>query len=380
MFELTPNFNKKTTDSNNDTFLNNVKNELTAPKLNVVKTTFGETLSSKYSFETFIVGKSNQFAHASSLAITEKLCVYNPLFIAGKTGLGKTHLLKAIGYRLGLENPGKKICYISTQRFIEAVIQAIRHDSRHDLHKNILAGTDILLVDDIQFLSKATSTQDEFFHIFNNLFDMGKQIVITSDRQPKEIADVSDRLISRFEWGMVADIEAPELETRVAIIKSKADNDNITLSDDVAYLIGNLVKANIRELEGSLTKIAGHAAIYNVPITVELVKKVLKNYIIEKKQIVQIDEIITTVARYYNMKISDLKGKTRKEPLARARQIIMYIAREHTHLSTSAIGQDLGNRHHTTIIHGHNQIKQVVKLDIMISKQVKELEKLLLNH
>jgi len=353
---------------------------LEAPEAKGVKTQFGEILLPKYSFEHFVVGKSNQFAHASSLAITEKHCVYNPLFITGKTGLGKTHLLKAVGYKLGSPPYNLKIGYISAQKFIEAVIQAIRHDTRHKLHDRFLNNCDVLLVDDIQFLSKATSTQDEFFHIFNNLFDASKQIVITSDRPPKEIKDVSDRLISRFEWGMVADIEPPELETRVAILKAKADADGINLSDESAYLIGSYVKANIRELEGSLTKIAGHAAIYNVPISTDLVKKVLKNYISDKQKILQIEEIIAAVAQYYSVKVADLKGPSRKENFARARQIVMYLARKHTHLSTNAIGQDLGNRHHTTIIHGENFISKNLKTDFNLKSQITELENKLLDH
>lgn len=360
--------------------ISDAKRGLEGPALSNVQTLFGETLSSKYSFETFVVGKSNQFAHASSLAITEKPCVYNPLFIAGKTGLGKTHLLKAVGYRLGRPPFNQRIGYITAQKFIEAVIQAIRHDTRHKLHEKFVHNCDVLLVDDIQFLSKATSTQDEFFHIFNNLFDSGRQIVITSDRPPKEISDVSDRLISRFEWGMVADIEPPELETRVAILKAKADQDNIELTDEVAYLIGSYVKANIRELEGSLTKIAGHATIYNVPISTELVKKVLKNYITEKQKVVQIEDIIASVSQFYSMKISDLKGPSRKEPIARARQIVMYLSRKLTHLSTSAIGQELGNRHHTTILHGQAYIKKAILKDLMLKGQIEQLEKSLITY
>jgi len=353
------------------------KQGLEAPRPEFIKTQNGEFLNKKYSFETFVVGKSNQFAHASALAVSEKPCVYNPLFLAGKTGLGKTHLLKAIGYELGSQHKDLRICYISAQKFIDHVIHAIRHDTRHKLIENFVNNCDILLVDDIQFLARASSTQDEFFNIFNSLFDSGKQIVITSDRQPKEIQDVNDRLISRFEWGMVADIEAPEIETRVAILKSKADADKISMADEVAYLIATYVKSNIRELEGSLTKIAGHAAIYGVPISTELVKKVLKNYIAEKQKVIQINEIIAAVAQFYSLKTIDLKGPSRKGPLAKARQIVMFLSRELTQMSTSAIGHELGKRHHTTILHGHNFIKSCLEKDPVLKAQVNRIEKII---
>jgi chromosomal replication initiator protein len=344
-----------------------------------VKTIFGEILSPKYSFETFIVGKSNQFAHASAMAVADKPSVYNPLFIAGKTGLGKTHLLKAIGYKMATHRPGTRICYCSTQKFIEEVIQSIRHDTRHKLHEAYQAHCDVLLMDDIQFLARATSTQDEFFHIFNSLYDAGKQIVITSDRLPKEISDVSDRIISRFEWGMVADIEMPELETRVAILKARAESEKIFLTDEVAYLIGSYVKSNIRELEGSLTKLAGHAAIYNTNITPELVKKVLKSYITDKQRVVSVEDIITTVAHHYGIKPVDLKGPSRKGPVAKARQVVMYLSRELAYLSTSAIGHELGGRHHTTVLHGYEFIESELRTDAVLRNQLKQIESLLLN-
>lgn len=359
--------------------LDNLRDGLEAPTEKTVKTVFGDLLSPKYSFETFIVGKSNQFAHASALAVAEKPSVYNPLFIAGKTGLGKTHLLKAIGYRIALQKPELRICYCSSQRFVEEVIQSIRHDARHKLHENYQTNCDVLLMDDIQFLARATSTQDEFFHIFNSLYDAGKQIVITSDRLPKEISDVSDRIISRFEWGMVADIEMPELETRVAILKARAEHEGIELSDEVAYLVGSYVKSNIRELEGSLTKLAGHSAIYNVEITPDLVKKVLKSYISDKQRIISIDDIIAAVSQLYGIKPSDMRGPSRKSPVARARQIVMYLSRELAFLSSSAIGQELGNRHHTTVLHGHTFIGDEVKVDSVLKNQLRQLENTLLN-
>ncbi len=344
-----------------------------------IRTIFGEFLSPKYSFETFIVGKSNQFAHASSMAVAEKPSVYNPLFIAGKTGLGKTHLLKAIGYKIATMRPQVRIAYCSTQKFIEEVIQSIRHDTRHQLHETYQNNCDILLMDDIQFLARATSTQDEFFHIFNSLYDAGKQIVITSDRLPKEISDVSDRIISRFEWGMVADIEMPELETRVAILRARADSEGIPLPDEVAYLIGSFVKSNIRELEGSLTKLAGHAAIYNVPITPDLVKKVLKNYVSEGQRVVSIEDIISTVSHSHGIKPAEMRGPSRRSPVAKARQMVMYLAREHAFLSTNAIGQELGGRHHTTVLHGSEFIAAEIKTDPILRNQIKQMENMLLN-
>ncbi len=355
-------------------------NELEAPTGIHVKTVSGELLSPKYSFETFVVGKSNQFAHASAEAVANRPGTYNPLFVVGKTGLGKTHLLKAIGYQIASRDSTKRVCYLSTQKFIEEVISSIRRDARHELHEYYQNNCDIFLIDDIQFLARANSTQDEFFRIFNALFDAGKQIVITSDRHPSDISDVSDRIINRFQWGMIAEIYPPELETRVAILRSRAEANNINLADDVAYLIGTYVKANVRELEGCLTKLAGHAAIYNVDITTDLVKKVLKTYVTEKRRVVSIDDIIATVAQYYGFKPADIRGKTRKAPIAKARQVVMYLAREVAMLSSSAVGQSLGGRHHTTVLHGHEYVKTQVLIDYSLKSQIDEIEGILLEN
>ena len=344
----------------------------------VVTTQFGEALTPKYSFETFVVGKSNQFAHASAVATANRPGIYNPLFIVGKTGLGKTHLLKAIGYRILSEvNPAARICYRSTQKFIEEVIQSIRHDARHELHEKYQLSCDILLMDDIQFLSRSVSTQDEFFRIFNALFDAGKQIVITSDRMPKEIQDVNDRIISRFEMGMVADIDAPELETRVAILKSRAETDKIMLSDEVAHLIATYVKANIRELEGCLTKLAAHAAIYNEEITATLVKKILKGYAGERQKVITLDEIISVVSHYFSVKSAELRGPSRKAPVSKARQIAMFLGKDLAKQSCTSIAEDLGNRHHTTILHGQDFIEKSMLTDPVLKAQIKQIEETL---
>jgi chromosomal replication initiator protein len=356
-----------------------LKEGMEGPRGVDVKTVLGEVLSPKYSFETFVVGKSNQFAHASALAVANKPGVYNPLFISGKTGLGKTHLIKAIGYRLAQNSPSTKICYSSTQRFIEEVIQSIRLDQRHQLREFYKNQCDILLMDDIQFLSRASSTQDEFFRIFNDLYDAGKQIVVASDRLPKEIQDVHERIISRFEWGMVSEVDVPELETRVAILCSRAEAEKIHLSDEVAYLIASYVKSNVRELEGSLIKIAAHAAMYNQQITMDLVRKVLKNYIAEKQKIVTIEDIIANVSQFFGLKSSDLRGPSRKGPMAKARQVAMYLAREIAQLSASSIGQELGNRHHTTVLHGHAFIQECIESDPVLKNQIRQLENTLQN-
>ena len=262
---------------------------------------------------------------------------------------------------------------------MEEVISSIREQTRHKLHENYQSNCDVLLIDDIQFLSRASSTQDEFFHIFNALYDAGKQIVMTSDRLPKEIADVHDRLISRFEWGMVADVDTPELETRVAILKARAEAEKIELNDEVAYLIASYVKSNIRELEGSLTKVAGHAAIYNVAISTELVKKVLSNYVSEKQKIVTIDDIIATVGQFFGIKSTEIRGPSRTARVALARQVVMFFSREIAQLSSSAIGQELGNRHHTTVLHGHRFIEEQMNSDAVLKNQVRQLENQLLN-
>jgi len=354
--------------------LEDLKQGIEGPSGSDYKTVLGEVLTPKYSFETFVVGTSNQFAHASALAVATRPGVYNPLCISGKTGLGKTHLLKAIGYRLAQNQPDLKICYTSTQRFIEEVIQSIRMDQRHQLRELYKNSCDILLMDDIQFLSRASSTQDEFFHIFNSLYDAGKQIVVASDRLPKEIQDVHERIISRFEWGMVSEVDVPELETRVAILRTRAESERILLADEVAYLIASYVKSNVRELEGSLIKIAAHAAMYNQEITTELVKKVLKNYIAEKQKIVTIEDIIATVSQFYGFKSTDIRGPSRKGPIAKARQVVMFLSREIAGLSASAIGQELGNRHHTTVLHGHSFIQTSLENDPVLKNQIRLIE------
>jgi chromosomal replication initiator protein len=356
-----------------------MKQGIEGPRGSDVRTVLGEVLTPKYSFESFVVGKSNQFAHASALAVANKPGVYNPLFISGKTGLGKTHLLKAIGYRLAQTSPSVKICYCSTQRFIEEVIQSIRTDQRHQLRELYKNQCDILLMDDIQFLSRANSTQDEFFHIFNSLYDAGKQIVVASDRLPKEIQDVHERIISRFEWGMVSEVDVPELETRVAILRTRAEAEKIRLGDEVAYLIASYVKSNVRELEGSLIKIAAHAAMYNQEIGMDLVRKVLKNYIAEKQKIITIEDIIATVSQFFGMKSTDIRGPSRKGPVAKARQVVMFLARELGQLSASAVGQELGNRHHTTVLHGHSFIRESMNEDPVLKNQVRQIENSLQN-
>jgi chromosomal replication initiator protein len=363
----------------NSSGLENLQRGMEAPAGTEVRTVYGEVLTPKYSFETYVVGTSNQFAHASAMAVANKPGVYNPLFIAGKTGLGKTHLLKAIGYRMASTRPGLKICYCSTQRFMEEVIQSIQHNTRHEFRDLYKTRCDVLLMDDIQFLSRYNSTQDEFFYIFNSLFESGKQIVLASDRTPKEISDVNDRIISRFEWGMVAEIEPPELETRVAILKARAESEKIELTDEVAYLIANYVKSNVRELEGSLIKIAAHAAMYGMSISTELVKKVLRNYVAEKQRIISIDEIIATVAQFYSIKTTDIRGPSRKGPLAKARQVVMYLAREIAQLSASTVGQELGGRHHTSVLHGEQTISEGMQNDAILKNQVRQIENLLQN-
>ncbi len=356
-----------------------VQEEISRYPGKTVTTQFGESLTPKYSFDTFVVGKSNQFAHASAVATANKPGIYNPLFIVGKTGLGKTHLLKAIGYRILTDiRPGARICYRSTQKFIEEVIQSIRHDTRHELHERYQTNCDVLLMDDIQFLSRSVSTQDEFFRIFNALFDNGKQIVITSDRLPKEIQDVNDRIISRFEMGMVADIDAPELETRVAILRARAETDNVTLSDEVAHLIATYVKANIRELEGCLTKLAAHAAIYNEDISIALVRKLLKGYAGERQKVITLDEIISVVSHYFSVKSAEIRGPSRKAPVSKARQIVMFLGKDLSKQSCTSIAEELGNRHHTTVLHGQDFIEKSILKDPVLKTQIQQIEETLL--
>ena len=319
-------------------------------------------LNPKYIFDTFVIGNSNRFAHAASLAVAEAPAkAYNPLFIYGGVGLGKTHLMHAVGHYIHKQNPKAKVVYVSSEKFTNELINSIRDDKNADFrtkYRNI----DVLLIDDIQFIAGKERTQEEFFHTFNALHEANKQIIISSDRTPKEIPTLEDRLISRFEWGLIADIQAPDLETRIAILRKKATVDKIDVSNDVTLYIATKIRSNIRELEGALTRVIAFSSLTNREITVELADEALKDIISNKRPMqINIKFIKEIVSKYYNIKFEDFSSKKRTRTIAYPRQIAMYLSRELTDLSLPKIGYEFGGRDHTTVIHAYDKISNDIK-------------------
>ena len=320
-------------------------------------------LNPRYSFSTFIVGSSNQFAHAACRAVAEAPSrSYNPLYIYGGVGLGKTHLMHAIGQYLLEHNPGLKLTYISSERFMNEMINAVRYDRILDFRERY-RNLDILLVDDVQFLAGKEGTQTEFFHTFNSLYDLQKQIVITSDCPPHEIPSLEERLRSRFEWGLIADIQPPDLETKVAILKKKADTEAIPLPDNVAIYIAGRIKSNIRELEGSLIRLIAYASLTGREISLALAQDVLKNVLAHDDRAVTIEVIQKAVADYYRLKPSDLKSRNSSKSISEPRQIAMYICKSLTTASLPEIGRRFGGKHHSTVIHSIRKIEGLRKRD-----------------
>jgi len=320
-------------------------------------------LDPRYSFETFVVGSSNQFAQAACLAVAEApSAAYNPLFIYGGVGLGKTHLLQAIGHRLAQSHAHLRIQYLSTEKFTNELIAAIRYDKTPEFRQRYRT-IDLLLIDDVQFLSGKERTQEEFFHTFNDLYDSHRQIVLSSDRSPKEIPDIEERLRSRFEWGLIADIQPPDFETRVAILKKKAELDRVALPDDVAYFMANRVKSNIRELEGSLVRIRAFCNLTGRPLTLDLAQEVLANIWGPEERLVTIDDILRRVADVFHVKIQDLRAKTRTKAVAFPRQVAMYLTRQLTSDSYADIGRGFGGKDHTTVLHAVHKIEALLQQD-----------------
>ena len=319
-------------------------------------------LNPKYTFDTFVIGNSNRFAHAASLAVAEAPAqAYNPLFIYGGVGLGKTHLMHAIGHYILSQTPKTKVVYVSSEKFTNELINSIR-DDRNNEFRNKYRNVDVLLVDDIQFIAGKESTQEEFFHTFNALHDANKQIIISSDRPPKEIPTLEDRLRSRFEWGLIADIQPPDLETRIAILKKKAKVENINVPNDVMLYIASKIQSNIRELEGALIRIVAYSSLTNKEVTVELAEEALKDIISNNKpREITVDLIKDVVAKEYNIKIEDFNSKKRTRAIAYPRQIAMYLTRELTDLSLPKIGDEFGGRDHTTVIHAYDKIEGDIK-------------------
>lgn len=337
-------------------------------------------LNPRYTFDTFVIGSENRFAHAASLAVAEAPAkAYNPLFIYGGVGLGKTHLMHAIGHYILDAHPESRVVYLSSEKFTNEFINAIR-DNKAVQFRNKYRSADILLIDDIQFLAQKEQTQEEFFHTFNALHEENKQIVISSDRPPKEITRLEDRLRSRFEWGLITDIQPPNLETRIAILRKKAIADNLNVPNEVLVTIANSVSTNIRELEGALIRVVAYSALVNQPITPELASEALKEIIsnnVPRK--VTIQEIQNEVCNYYRLRVEDLKSKKRTKTIAFPRQIAMYLSRELTDYSLPKIGEDFGGRDHTTVIHAHEKISQNLKKDPLLQEAIQKIKSRLQN-
>jgi chromosomal replication initiator protein len=327
----------------------------------------------RFTFDSFVVGKSNEFAHAASLAVgQEPGGVYNPLFIYGGTGLGKTHLMQAIGHTvLGL-HPGARVFYASSESFMNEMIQAITAGRTLDFRKKYRS-LDVLLLDDIHFLSGRDATQEEFFHTFNSLHDAHKQIVVTSDRPPKDIAQVEERLISRFNSGLVTDIQPPDLETRVAILRSKAGRENISLPQDVLFLIAERIQRNIRELEGCLVRLSALSRLLCVPITVDLALEVLRVYAGPGDAAVDLGQIQRRVAKEFDVTVESLRGKRRTSTIAFARQVAMYLTKQLTPLTLVEIGRGFGNRDHSTVLYAIDKIAEGRRTRPDLDRRVDEL-------
>jgi chromosomal replication initiator protein len=315
------------------------------------------TLNSKYTFDTFVVGSSNQFAHAAALAVAERPSkAYNPLFLYGGVGLGKTHLMHAIGQEIKRCNRSLRLTYISSEKFTNELINAIRYDkllSFRERYRN----NDVLLIDDIQFIAAKERTQEEFFHTFNALYDSHKQLVISADCPPREIPTLEERLHSRFEWGLIADIQPPDLETKIAIIKKKAERHNIPLPDNVALYIASKIKSNIRELEGALIRLVAFASLRESEITLPLAQETLREILHTDEKAITIEMIQKTIADYFGMRVQDLKSKNNSKAVAVPRQICMYLCKRVIGLSLPHIGREFGNKHHTTVLHSINKIE-----------------------
>jgi chromosomal replication initiator protein len=327
-------------------------------------------LNPRYTFDTFIVGPSNQFAHAACRAVAEAPSrSYNPLFIYGGVGLGKTHLMHAIGHYVVQHNPALTLTYISSERFMNEMINAVRFDRILEFRSRYRS-VDVLLVDDIQFVSGKEGTQTEFFHTFNALHDAQKQIVISSDRPPHEIPALEERLRSRFEWGLIADIQPPDIETKTAILKKKAETEAVPLPDAVAMYIASRIKSNIRELEGSLIRLLAYASLTGRPLTIELAQDVLRNVLDHEERAITIEQIQKFVADYYQLKLHDLKSRNNSKSVAMPRQVAMYLCKMLTHASLPEIGRSFGGKHHSTVIHSIKKVEELRKNNAEFNNQV----------
>jgi chromosomal replication initiator protein len=334
----------------------------------------GIALNPDYTFETFVVGSSNQFGAAACRVAAEKPGRgFNPLFIYGGTGLGKTHLLHAIGNKIAADCPHFRVKYISSEQYINELIQCIRADRMEDFRSRYRSDCDVLLVDDVQFFAGKERTQHEFFHTFNSLYGAQKQIVVTSDRAPQEVRDLEERLRTRFEWGLIADIQPPEIETRVAILEKKAEREGLRLSEDVAMFLATHIRSNVRALEGSLIRVMAYARLVDKPITVRLVRDVLKDQVNDQAKAVTSDQIVRAVASYFDVKIPDLKGPRRHKMITRPRMVAMYLCRKLTEDSYPEIGRSFGDRDHTTVINAVSKVESLLETDPQIQRALRDL-------
>jgi len=332
------------------------------------------SLNNKYTFDTFVIGNSNRFAHAASLAVAESPAKsYNPLFIYGGVGLGKTHLMHAIGHHVLQRSPNTKVLYVSSEKFTNELIDSIRDENSIEF-RNHYRNVDILLIDDIQFLAGKERTQEEFFHTFNALHEANKQIIISSDRPPKEIPTLEDRLRSRFEWGLTTDIQAPDLETRIAILRKKAKMENLQVPNEVMVYIADKIHSNIRELEGALIRVMAFASLSSIPINTEVAVEALKDIIpVNSTKQITIEMIQQSVASYFHLSLSEFKAKKRTRAVAFPRQIAMYLSRQLTDSSLPKIGDEFGGRDHTTVMHAHDKISNALREDPILEKKVNEI-------
>lgn len=320
-----------------------------------------QTLNPKYTFETFVVGNNNRFAHAAALAVgNEPGKSYNPLFLYGGVGLGKTHLMHAIGNRILENNQKSNVLYVTSEKFTNQLINAIK-DNKTEIFRNKYRNIDVLLIDDIQFIAGKDRVQEEFFHTFNTLREDGKQIIISSDKPPRDIEFLEDRLKSRFEWGLLADISCPDYETRLAILRKKAQDENIVIDDSILSDIATKIDSNIRELEGVFNKIVARASLTHSPITIELAENIINEFKYESEKVISCDFIKETVAKYFSINKDDLAGSKRSNDIAFPRQIAMYLCREVANMSFPQIGNEFGNRDHSTVMHGYNKIAKEIK-------------------
>jgi chromosomal replication initiator protein len=336
------------------------------------------SLNPKYTFELFVSGTGNQFAHAAAMAVANNPAdTYNPLFIYGGVGLGKSHLLNAIGHTIRAKSPDLNVCYCSAEKFMYEMVNALRQ-KRMDQFRSRFRNLDVLLVDDIQFISGKVGTQEEFFHTFNALYDMQKQIVITSDKFPREISDLEERLRSRFEWGLIADIQPPDLETKIAILKKKSEITKIQLPEDVIYFLASSDTRNIRELEGMLIRLGAYSSLQGIPITLDMARENLKEIIGDRRKEITVELIQKVVAEQFGLKMSDLKSSKRLKNFVQARQIAIWLCRDMTNFSYPDIGSKFGGKDHSTVIYAAKKIDQALKDDLKLSKIIEDIKLILL--